>query len=435
MQYVLFALLPLVILYRPKIFPINRFTVATIIVLLATGLFSSIFSDDILKSLTGAWQISSLIISTLIVSISCTERSIKIISHGILAAISVYSLYFFIQVILDLISHNQEKIYMSYVHGFDNPRYLNQIQTCTIPIAILSTQLLKTAKTNFKFLDSYLLFLASTACCLYISIVFVMGGRGTVISLFLGFIIIWLIYRKKASIICTATVKFCAIGYLIYLIILFASSQLFGNIDSPPYAALLRLTSSGRLEFWSIAVESIKNSPWLGVGPLMYSSLSQSLNHPHNSILWLMSEWGVPGALVATTLMAYLYFKYVTSVRYANQKLDASNPSLLISYALVYAITASCIHSLVSGVYIVPASQMACTLLLIFATSNYYSLQKQLGLVQNQSWVFPSSSKMLIATFLLLLLIPASAYHERSEWGALTSDKRISPGYWLDGDL
>ena len=435
MQFTLFALLPLVVFFRPTIIPVSSFVITSILLLFLIGLLSGLLSGDIVKSLTGTWQLSAIIISILVVSISCNEKTIKIITYSIIAALSVYVFYYFIQVILDIFSQHQEKIYMRFVHGFDNPRFLNQIQTCIIPLAILSTLLLRNKKSNHIASQPYLLIFTSTVCCLYISILFLTGGRGAIMSHFSALVITWLICNKKLNVMGIPTIKYWIIGYLIYLLTLLATGQLFSNIDSPPYSTLLRFSSSGRLEIWSNAIEFIKDSPWLGAGPLMYSMLSETINHPHNSILWLMSEWGIPGTIAVISLMIYMYVKYTTVIRLASRQLDANNSSLLISFTVLYAITAAGIHSLISGIYIVPASQMICTLLLIFAVSNYHSLQKQLNITHRQTIVFAPFSKIMITAYLSLLLIPTITYHDRTEWGKITGDKGASPEYWIDGNL
>lgn len=105
--------------------------------------------------------------------------------------------------------------------------------------------------------------------------------------------------------------------------ILLAALLAHGLAPAPQYgpASLLRFLSqdhgtgtgldqysSGRLQFWQWTWEDIVRQPLIGHGEgqfawMIYERIGTDFNHPHNVVLQIAYEWGVPG-LAALVLMA-----------------------------------------------------------------------------------------------------------------------------------
>lgn len=125
--------------------------------------------------------------------------------------------------------------------------------------------------------------------------------------------------------------------------------------------------TSGRLDLWAAATELIASAPVLGVGPMHFAAVSHPYGaHPHNSILQLASEYGVP----ATLLFGYVAWKLIQTSAGAIRQSAADKNSLGAPALLAVIVAAT--YSLVDGNYLMPVSQTAfamCLGLLLAKTS------------------------------------------------------------------
>lgn len=119
-------------------------------------------------------------------------------------------------------------------------------------------------------------------------------------------------------------------------------------------------STSGRLQIWRDVLGQVLEQPLLGVGPghlahvqrLEGDAITHVVNHPHNALLQVAAEWGVPvGLLVAATglMIALLMAGWHPASRadgIADEVLEAAVAALLTGLAL----------SLVSGVLVTPVA-------------------------------------------------------------------------------
>lgn len=70
---------------------------------------------------------------------------------------------------------------------------------------------------------------------------------------------------------------------------------------------------SSRDATWRVAIELIKNSPFIGIGIGTYTSVSKAIYNfghlAHNTYLQLAVEWGLPLAILFFSLVSYLLIK------------------------------------------------------------------------------------------------------------------------------
>jgi hypothetical protein len=117
--------------------------------------------------------------------------------------------------------------------------------------------------------------------------------------------------------------------------------------------------TSGRSWMWPIAVHDIRSHPWFGIGPMGYACVSRAgFGHPHNFALQLAAEWGLPAALAAAALFLALLWTATARVRSAAPGRDG-----IIAGLLLTGILAASLHAGLSGVMVMPASQVAGLLL------------------------------------------------------------------------
>lgn len=111
-------------------------------------------------------------------------------------------------------------------------------------------------------------------------------------------------------------------------------------------------TLSGREVIWGLAWQQIVQHPWLGIGPMQLASIHNNVGaHPHNSVLQLAAEWGIPAALAwlmaaAIGLIAFL------------QPLQRVGEDRTLRVCLAAALLAAAAQSMVDGVIVIPYTQL-----------------------------------------------------------------------------
>lgn len=131
-----------------------------------------------------------------------------------------------------------------------------------------------------------------------------------------------------------------------------------GVVGSEASGTLLRETTSDRFYLWKHAWAMVKNHPWLGVGPMHYAWYPNAIAaHPHNSVVQLAAEWGLPATLLILGIVGYgiaCYLKRFNPVTMqANANMDQHLPVVLF-----FTLIANMAYSLVDGVLVMPLSQV-----------------------------------------------------------------------------
>lgn len=118
------------------------------------------------------------------------------------------------------------------------------------------------------------------------------------------------------------------------------------------------LDSSGRLQLWHDAFHLMKSHPWLGAGPMTTALDSGSITsaHPHNFVLQLLAEWGIPFTFFLITGGIIGVFKLRRLVRTSPK--DRS-PLILPVFA---SLSAAVVAGLFDGLIVMPVSLMYMTL-------------------------------------------------------------------------
>jgi len=116
--------------------------------------------------------------------------------------------------------------------------------------------------------------------------------------------------------------------------------------------------ASSRWPLWMRAWEMTRAHPWLGVGPSHFAHYGRDMQvgaHPHNWVLQIASEWGIPALLCLMAAIA-LGLKKMLAVR--GQLEPADSKSYLTLAALLTIAVAILVDGLVSGLIVMPTSQL-----------------------------------------------------------------------------
>jgi hypothetical protein len=108
----------------------------------------------------------------------------------------------------------------------------------------------------------------------------------------------------------------------------------------------------------------IAEHPWLGVGPMHFAHYSGHLHiaaHPHDWLLQVAAEWGIPALLALLVAVAFGIRALWRAGAQIGQD-DAGNQAIFT--ALLVGAAAILVDGLVSGIFVMPQSQLAIALYL-----------------------------------------------------------------------
>ena len=177
------------------------------------------------------------------------------------------------------------------VPGYDNPRFLNHVQTVMLPLAAIA------ASQSFR--RGAFARLAWAAMALNFALIFFTQGRATGLAL-LGASLLTLLLFGKAAVPLLRRLAIAATGGLLIHVVFFVwAPSLLGTLPEPWRAVADTRSFQERLNLWRLAIDYLVREPWLGVGPMHFAHYpNPTAAHPHNIYLQVASEWGLPMLLV-----------------------------------------------------------------------------------------------------------------------------------------
>lgn len=247
----------------------------------------------------------------------------------------------------------------AFAPGFSNQRFFNHAQTFTLPfLALLACRQQATRHRIF--------WLAVTAY--WWTLVFVLGGKATIVAAACAAVLAAAWMGARARIFLTVFGGSAMAGLCILALLFVLVPALFGH---EPFLFLRGAggeggfeSSAARIDLWQRCLTLIGDAPWLGVGPMHYTRHVLDLGvgaHPHNWVLQIAAEWGVPALLVVCGAVGLGCRALLGRVRAV--ALDDTN-GLATASALVVTGSALLIDGLFSGQLVMPVSQLLIALYL-----------------------------------------------------------------------
>ncbi len=246
------------------------------------------------------------------------------------------------------------------IDGFSNVRFQGQFFTMALPVLLVATWGEPTRYSNsLRALDTWVVL--SGVCMVVIA-----GTRGTLAA--------WAI----------TSVVFAFGGPNLRRIALWMVACVMGGLLLAP--ALMEFLPGGakglrtsvesltglssREVIWGLALDAIRQNPWLGIGPMGFADIPNKVAaHPHQAFLQVAAEWGI---LAAITLIIILFYFIYQSFQEIYQYKESNK--FFIKFGLIFGLFGGLIQSMVDGVLVTPYSQI---LLSIFIgkniASNFYS--------------------------------------------------------------
>jgi len=259
--------------------------------------------------------------------------------------------------------------------GFSNARFFNHAQTALLPMAVLLY--LQAPKGSAWRRAAFAL------SAVWWTFLFVSQSRATMLALGIGCMLVLAVRRGQARSFLRAVVLSALAGATIYVLAFVVLPMLAGMPSFDTVNIAMQRTAadptSGRLPLWELAGQLMAAHPWLGIGPQHYAheeSMVKWAAHPHNFLLQIGAEWGLPTLLC---LLAAIVIGMRGLVRSSRRIAPADSAAQQTLTVLLATGTAILVDGLFSGVIVMPQSQMAIVLYLACAAGWMRSLDKDLA--------------------------------------------------------
>ena len=264
---------------------------------------------------------------------------------------AVYLIYFFIvyfsatQTSVPLDREKAEAIRGLFLYpNFSNRRFLDQTLTWTLPLIVLPW-MRASGQGPLPRIGLYLIAAG------WWMLLFASDGRGTAFGVTVGLAAAVAVMGSRVRTWLVRQIGAAAGGGALYLLVFVGIAPDHGKI-------LARITDAGRLELWSAALRLAKDHPWLGVGPMQYAADAPVLSaHPHNAILQWLAEWGTPATVVMALFVAMAIVAWVRQCR-ALPRNTSEIADRVARSALTAALAGALAHAMVSGIIVMPLSQL-----------------------------------------------------------------------------
>jgi len=311
------------------------------------------------------------------------------------------------------------------IGGFANTRHFNQYQTWTLPLLGTATLFIpgrwRVGRVGVFFLLS-----------LWWMLVLVSNVRGTVVAMVIAAVGVGLLFRRRAARWLGVQFASVLVGALLYYL-------LFDLVAGTTPQVANRLGEVGgdawRIQRWKTSLELAWAHPWLGVGPMhfawpLYHFVPGA--HPHNALLQWMAEWGLPSAAIMSGLVIWGGWSWMRQ-----EQRDASGATPrenAVRVGLVAAVLAGAAHAMVSGIIVMPVSQVLLVLVGGWAWGRYRHTRT------------PSSEPSRLAHALFCVLLVGSiavvgssvrdlahAEERQSAYLEAVEEPTFWPRYWQQG--
>ncbi len=252
--------------------------------------------------------------------------------------------------------------------GFSNVRVLSDYQTgilFLIPVAIRN----RVAPGPWRWL-------AWLLGGLYVAIVFATGSRSVLLGQFVACGGIWVLLGSRCRRFLALHARLVLLGFVIYSLLFVLLPILTG--DEVVGARFLRSNASGRIELWSLAWSMAAAFPWLGAGPMHFAVYVNPIAaSPHNQIMQLLAEWGIPATIVFIVLVGHWLIWRLRLL--AKRHVSGIDSDHHFDIAVIAALIALFAQSMVSPVFNNPTSQILLTLFSALAVKSVTSAGKPDG--------------------------------------------------------
>lgn len=248
--------------------------------------------------------------------------------------------------------------------GFSNIRFFGHVQTMLLPLLLLPAMCW--AKTPWQRVG------LAIVPVLWWMLVAASGTRGTWVGLAAGALAVLVFGGVMGRRWLTWHLAALAGGIACYALFILYVPSLLEQPASFLHRANDITSLSAREVIWAASIEFTKAHPLLGIGPMHFAHYGNAVAaHPHNALLQLMSEWGIPAALLFSAVFAAGGLALARRVKQLTAAADQW--TALVAVALLASITGAVTQSMVDGVLVMPVSQVTLVLICGWALGLYFA--------------------------------------------------------------
>jgi len=353
------------------------------------------------------------------------KQTERVLLGAVVISVLLYAVYFAVRYGGSLAFPRLE-VGRETITGFANTRFFNQYQTWTLPL-LAGAALAVPRRWG---VGRYAVF---SLTALWWTLVLASNVRGTVIAMGVASIGVWLLFRKQARHWLLTQAAAVLAGSVLY----FFAFYLVGDA-APQFAARMQHVDgeSWRIQRWLTTIELTALHPWLGVGPMHFAWPPFHFEpgaHPHNAFLQWMVEWGIPSTVLMTGMGVWGGWRWMQQEREEAKVADARSNAVRV--ALVASVLAGAAHAMVSGLLVMPVSQMLLVLVGGWAWGRF----------QHRTSTSSMSASIPAQAVLCVLLVGSigvvgsslqdltTIEERRSAFLEATERNRLAPRYWTQG--
>jgi putative inorganic carbon (hco3(-)) transporter len=319
-----------------------------------------------------------------------------------------------------------EGVKMSFaLTGYGNFRFMNQVQSWVLPLMLFFW--LKPAEIS----NRLLLWFGRVASVLYASLVFAAGGRGILLA-FLGTaaaaaLLLGPQGRRAVRVLAVLGVLGVAVYAATIQVPYFIYHQ---QLDTYNVVSRFEEGAGVRMLLWTVAANAALDSPIVGIGPQHFILISPEAAHPHNSFLQFTSEWGVMAGSALMLLLVSLGLLSWIQARSRGISSPIANDQQIV---LAMGVSTGLLYSMVSGVFVMPYSQIAFVLVAALVLGRRTAtIVHPAELVARNSLERVVTIGIVVCAGVVLAYTTINEVPAHLEW-EFTQEERTFPRFWAEG--
>ncbi|MEM8559344.1 MAG: O-antigen ligase family protein [Bacteroidota bacterium] len=314
--------------------------------------------------------------------------------------------------------------------GMPHPRHFNHLLTWTLPLMVLLLGATGTAR--------YRRVLGLVLGMGWVMLAFASGGRGTLAAVAVATLLTVALYRRQSLGWMAQQGTIWIAGFALFWVLFKVA------LGHESAQGLTRAGLSDRDLLWGLSWTFIQAQPWLGLGPMHFSAL-EAVNvqglaaHPHNVVVQWAVEWGVPSTLLVLGLGGWAAVAWIRQSLKTEERTER-----LVRVALTASLLAGAAHLMLSGLLVMPLSQLVFALVAGWTLGLYQRIaspdtsipETSGGLVPatRRARVAPAVFGALLIGWLALVVPEALRLQERHDaYVEQTDPQNLAPRFWQQG--
>jgi len=307
--------------------------------------------------------------------------------------------------------------------GFAYIRYFNQLQTWTLPLLALPYLLINDG--NYK---KGIWVLAS----FWWMLVLASGGRGTPLAVVLSLITCYILFRNKVKRIVKFQFYSITGGGALYILFYHILNNGNGGIFDRVSEIGMK---NGRLNIWGDGWQLLKNNLFTGIGPMHFADYNIHLNslaHPHNALVQFGVEWGIPVAIILSTIILWGGISAIKKYSTDNQKIYGLTSTA--KGVIIISLFSGLLHSMVSGLIVMPVSQIMLVIIVGAAIGLFINNEKNDSSIPTHQYISRILFLVTLVTLIYGIRVDAvDLLNRKDTYIQTTGSMQFSPRYWQEG--